>query len=123
VNDEERAGRLSTLMTDEKIDEVKKMVLDNRRITFREVTEGLDILIDSCHSIFINDLGMRRVTAKFVPKLLNFDCFLAKNNTLMMPQPPYSQDLAPSDFFLFPELKNFIKRRCYATMDENRRKS
>ncbi|KAG5312063.1 GVQW3 protein, partial [Pseudoatta argentina] len=25
--------------------------------------------------------------------------FLAKNNTLMMPQPPYSPDLAPCDFF------------------------
>ncbi|UYV77765.1 CLCN3 [Cordylochernes scorpioides] len=27
--------------------------------------------------------------------------FLAKNNTLMMPQPPYSPDLALCDFFLF----------------------
>ncbi|UYV77835.1 hypothetical protein LAZ67_15002534 [Cordylochernes scorpioides] len=31
--------------------------------------------------------------------------FLAKNNTLMMPQRPYSPDLAPCDFFLFPKLR------------------
>ncbi|UYV69042.1 DAAM2 [Cordylochernes scorpioides] len=247
VNDEERAGRPSTSTTDEKINEVEKMILANRRITVREVAEDLNISIDSCHSIFINDLGMRRVAAKFVPKLLNcdqaqhrmeianemldsvrddpnllqrvitgdeawvygydvetkaqssqwklpheprpkkarqvrsnvkvlltvfFDCrgvvhhefspqgrtvnkeyylqamrnlreairqkrpdlwknknwllhhdnapahtsllvreFLAKNNTLMMPQQPYSPDLAPCDFFLFPKLKRPMKGR------------
>ncbi|UYV78256.1 hypothetical protein LAZ67_16000691 [Cordylochernes scorpioides] len=73
VNDEERAGRPSTSSTDEKINEVKKMILANRRITVREVAEDLNISIGSCHSIFINDLGMRRVAAKFVPKLLNCD--------------------------------------------------
>lgn len=73
VNDEERAGRPSTSTTDENIDEVKKIVLADRRITVREVAEDLDISIGSCHSIITNDLGMRRVAAKFVPKLLNFD--------------------------------------------------
>ncbi|UYV83689.1 hypothetical protein LAZ67_23002086 [Cordylochernes scorpioides] len=73
VNDEERAGRPSTSTTDEKIDEVEKMILANRRITVREVAEDLNISIGLCHSIFINDLGMRRVAAKFVPKLLNCD--------------------------------------------------
>ncbi|UYV83543.1 TTC21B [Cordylochernes scorpioides] len=254
VNDEERAGRPSTSTKDEKINEVEKMILANRRITVREVAEDLNISICLWHSIFINDLGMRRVAAKFVPKLLNcdqkqhrmnianemldsvrddpnllqrvitgdkawvygydvetkaqssqwklpqeprpkkarqvqsnvkvlltvfFDCrgvvhheflpqgrtvnkeyylqvmrnlreairqkrpelwknknwllhhdnapahtsllvrdLLAKNNTLMMPQPPYSPDLAPCDFFLFPKLKRPMKGRCYATLDE-----
>ncbi|XP_053965880.1 uncharacterized protein LOC128868138 [Anastrepha ludens] len=63
VNDEKHAGRPSSSTTDEKIDEVKKMAF----------AEGLDISIGSCHSIFFNDLGMRRVAAKFVPKLRNFD--------------------------------------------------
>ncbi|UYV75701.1 hypothetical protein LAZ67_13001055, partial [Cordylochernes scorpioides] len=73
VNDEERAGRPSTSTTDEKINEVEKMILANRRITVREFAEDLNISISSCHLIFINDLGMRRVAAKFVPKLLNCD--------------------------------------------------
>ncbi|KAG5332407.1 SETMR methyltransferase, partial [Acromyrmex charruanus] len=115
VNDEERAGRPSTSTTDENIDEVKKIVLANRRITVREVAEDLNISIGSCHSIFTNDLGMRRVAAKFVPKLREF---LAKNNTLMMPQPPYSSDLAPCDFFLFSKLKRPMKGRRYATIEE-----
>ncbi|KAG5320098.1 SETMR methyltransferase, partial [Pseudoatta argentina] len=116
VNDEERTGRPSTSITDENI-EVKKIVLANRRITIRKVAEDLNISIGSCHSIFTNDLGMRRVAAKFVPKLRKF---LAKNNTLMMPQPPYSPDLAPCDFFLFPKLKRPMKGRRYATIEEIR---
>ena len=44
--------------------------------------------------------------------------FLAKNNALMMPQPPYSPDLVPCDFFLFPKLKRPMKGRRYATIEE-----
>ena len=72
MNDEERAGRPSTSTTDENIYEVKKIVLVNRRITVTEVAEDLNISIGSCHSIFTNDLLMKRIAAKFVAKLLNF---------------------------------------------------
>ena len=41
MNDEERARRPSTSTTDENIDEVKNIVLVNRRITVREVAEDL----------------------------------------------------------------------------------
>ena len=51
VNDEEPAGRSSSSTTDENIDEVKKIVLVNRRITVREVPEDLNISIGSYHSI------------------------------------------------------------------------
>ncbi|VEN48760.1 unnamed protein product [Callosobruchus maculatus] len=254
VNDEERAGRPSTSTTDENIDKVKKIVLTNLRITVREVAEDLNISIGPCHSILTNDLGMSRVAAKFVPKLLNFDqkrhriniaqemlesvrddpnvlqrvitgdgswvyghdmetkaqssqwklpheprpkkarqvrsnvkalltvffdcrCmvhheflpqvstvnkkyylqamrnlrgairqkrpdlwknkhwllhhdngpaytsllvreYLAKNNTVMVPQSPYSPDMAPCDFLLFPKLKRPMKGRRYATIEE-----
>ncbi|UYV66479.1 hypothetical protein LAZ67_4001828 [Cordylochernes scorpioides] len=63
---------VNTSTTDEKNNEVEKMILANRRITVREVAEDLNISIGSCHSIFINDLGMRRVAAKFVHKFRNF---------------------------------------------------
>ncbi|KAG5317509.1 MOS1T transposase, partial [Acromyrmex heyeri] len=126
VNDEERAGRPSTSTTDENIDEVKKIVLANRRITVREVAEDLNISIGSCHSIFTNDLGnlwknknwlLHHDNAPAHISLLVRE-FLAKNNTLMMPQPPYSPDLAPCDFFLFPKLKRPMKGRRYATIEE-----
>jgi len=36
--------------------------------------------------------------------------FLAKSNIAVLEQPPYSPDLAFCDFFLFPKLKEVIKR-------------
>jgi len=72
VNDDARSGRPSTSITDENVEEVKKIVMENRRIT-REVVEDVSISVGSYHTIFSDVLGMKRVAAKFVPKLLNFD--------------------------------------------------
>ena len=48
---------------------------------------------------------------------------LAKNKTTIMPQPPYSPDLPPADFFLFPKLKTPLKGKRFATIEEIREKS
>ena len=42
--------------------------------------------------------------------------FLAKNKTIIMPQPPYSTDLAPADFSLFPKLQILMKGKRFATI-------
>ena len=36
----------------------------------------------------------------------------------VVPHPPYSPDLAPSDFFLFPKLKMKLKGRRIQTLEE-----
>jgi hypothetical protein len=37
--------------------------------------------------------------------------FLAHKGIITLPHPPYSPDLAPCDFFLFPEMKLQLKGR------------
>ena len=44
--------------------------------------------------------------------------FLAKNKTVIMPQPTYSPDLAPADFFLFPKLKTPMKGKRFSMIKE-----
>jgi transposase len=44
--------------------------------------------------------------------------FLAKQETTVVPQPPYSPDLAPAHFFLFPKLKSTLKGRRFQTIGE-----
>ena len=41
--------------------------------------------------------------------------FLTDNNMTVVPHPPYSPDLAPSDFFLFPKPKMKFKERIFLT--------
>jgi len=43
--------------------------------------------------------------------------FLAEKSIPAILQPPYSPDLSPCDFFLFPRLKNHLKGRHFGTSD------
>ncbi|UYV61217.1 hypothetical protein LAZ67_1003894 [Cordylochernes scorpioides] len=43
--------------------------------------------------------------------------FLARSNTPVIPHPPYSPDLAPCDFFLFPRLKREMKGKHWETVE------
>ncbi|UYV68531.1 hypothetical protein LAZ67_6000060 [Cordylochernes scorpioides] len=73
-----------------------------------ELTQKIKILTE--------DLGLEKKFSKFVPKILlhhdyvpahralSVGDFLTKNSMLTMPHPPYSPDLAPNDFFLFPRM-------------------
>jgi hypothetical protein len=40
--------------------------------------------------------------------------FLAKKNIPTLPHPPYSSDLAPCDFYLFPKLKSKLKNSSFS---------
>jgi len=44
--------------------------------------------------------------------------FLVKHNIPLLPQPPYSPDLAPCDFFLFPQLKKTMKGRQFDYVED-----
>jgi transposase len=44
--------------------------------------------------------------------------YLAKHQTSVVRHPPYSPDLAPADFFLFPKLKTTLKARRFQTIEE-----
>ena len=76
VNNDARPGRSSTSTTNENTEAVKKIVMENRRITIREVAEDVSISVGSCHAIFSDIFGLKRVTVKFVPKFLSFDLLI-----------------------------------------------
>ena len=54
-----------------KIEEMRKMILNNRRITIRAVSDDIGISFGSCQEISMDALGMKRA-ARRLPKLLNF---------------------------------------------------
>lgn len=46
--------------------------------------------------------------------------FLRENQVQLLPHPPYSPDLAPCDYFLFPKIKDKLRGTRFSTMEEAR---
>ena len=66
-------GPLSKSTTDENIEAVKKMILNSRQITSREIADYVGISFGPHVAIFTALLGIKRAAAKTVSKLLNFE--------------------------------------------------
>ena len=55
--------------------------------------------------------------------MLSVQQFLNKNGMTLVSEPPYSPNLAPSNFsFLFSQMKNVLKRKCFANAEEVKQK-
>jgi len=73
VESDPRSGRTSTSRNEEMFAKVKTIVRNNRRLTVREVAGDCGISVGSCDAILTDDLHMKYVCAKFVPRLLTDD--------------------------------------------------
>ena len=73
VEDYPKTRRPSTTRTDENITRVKLLVQSDHRLTVRMISDELSLNRESVRTILLHDLGMRKVCAKMVPKILSED--------------------------------------------------
>jgi len=71
--DAPRPGRPKTVTTPEIIDQIHELILEDRRISAKSLLEQLGIPRERIGSIIHEDLDMRKLSAKWVPKCLNAD--------------------------------------------------
>jgi histone-lysine N-methyltransferase SETMAR len=71
--DAERPGRPVEVSTPETIEKIHDMVLADRRLKVREIVEAIGISHGSVVSILNDHLGMRKLSARWVPRLLTVD--------------------------------------------------
>ena len=71
--DAPRPGRPKTMTTPEIIDPIHELILEDRRISAKSIAEQLGISHERVGSIIHEDLDMRKLSAKWVPKCLNAD--------------------------------------------------
>jgi hypothetical protein len=73
IDDDPHKGRPSMARTNETVDCVNAMIRGDRRLTIREIADELNLSFGTCQAILTQDLGMRCVSAKLVPRLLTQD--------------------------------------------------
>ena len=122
MEDEPRAGRPSTSKTDDNVERVMSLVRSDRRLTLRMISSELNLKFDSgegwhmCEHA-LHALGCCTTTMPHVTRQSPSINFWQKKSIPLVPQPPYSPDLSPCDFFLLPRLKNHLKGRHLGTLD------
>jgi len=73
VDDDERFGRPSTSITPENIAKVREAILADRRQTIHDVCEIVGLSYGTAQRILADNLNMRRISVRFVPRLLSDD--------------------------------------------------
>jgi len=73
IEDQPRSGRPSGSRNDENIAKIREKLNEDRHYTNDELSEVTGVSWSSVQRILTQDLGMRRVAAKFIPRLLTED--------------------------------------------------
>ena len=71
VENDQRSGMPSTSRTDENVVRVRQKVRSDRRLTVRMIADELGMNSERVWRIITKHLGMRKICAKMVPRLLN----------------------------------------------------
>ena len=66
-------GRPKTVTTPEIIDQIRELILEDCQILAKSIAEQLDISCEWVWFVIHEDLDMRKLSAKWVPKCLNVD--------------------------------------------------
>ena len=73
LEDDPRSGRPSTATTQENIDHIHQMVINDIRLTISHLANVISISRERVENILHNELGMSKVSARWVPRLLTPD--------------------------------------------------
>jgi len=73
VDDDEHTWRPTSCTTPETIARIQELVRHDRRRTIHDIAEEVRIGYGTCQQVLTEEVGMHRVAAKFVPRILTAD--------------------------------------------------
>jgi plasmid stabilization system protein ParE len=106
IADQPRCGRPRTAATERNKQKVDELIRQDKRITVRETAAQLGVGHHTVQKVMeIYDVG------KFVPFgfPVSYGYRGTQNGWELLSHPPYSPDLAPSDYHLFGPLKDRLR--------------
>jgi len=73
VDDNEHTWRPTSYTTPETVARIQELTRQDRRMTIRDIVEEVGVGYGTCQWVLTEELGMHRVAAKFVPRILTAD--------------------------------------------------
>ena len=73
VDNAEHKGRPRSCTTPETVARIQELIRQDRRRTIRNIAEEVEVSYGKCQRVLMEELGMHRVAAKFVPRILTAD--------------------------------------------------
>ncbi|GBP74486.1 hypothetical protein EVAR_58987_1 [Eumeta japonica] len=73
TSDAERSGRPKEVITPQIVDKTHEIILDGRRMKVRELAHAVGISTERVHHILHEYLDKRKLSARWVPRLLTLD--------------------------------------------------
>ena len=73
VRDDEKCGRSKEVRTPELIGQIKNFTDNDRCVSVETISAQFDVSVETVHTIIREELKMRKICAKFVPKVLRED--------------------------------------------------
>ena len=73
VRDDERCGRSKEVRTPELIGQIKNFMDKDRRVSIKTISVQFDVSVGTVDTIIREELKMRKICAKFVPRVLRDD--------------------------------------------------
>ena len=73
VRDDERCGRSKEVRTPELIGQIKNFIDKDHRVSIETISAQFDVSVETVHTIIREELNMRKICAKFVPRMLRED--------------------------------------------------
>ena len=73
VRDGKRCGRSKEVRTPELIGQIKNFMDKDRRVSIETISAQFDVSVGTVHTIICEELKMRKICTKFVPRVLRED--------------------------------------------------
>ncbi|CAH1990795.1 unnamed protein product [Acanthoscelides obtectus] len=80
LSDDLRVGAPKTAVTQENVDAVRNLIIEDRHVTYREIDASLKISKTSIPKILHEELGVRKLVSRWIPHLLAEDQKAARVN-------------------------------------------
>ncbi|CAH2000276.1 unnamed protein product [Acanthoscelides obtectus] len=80
LSDDPRVGAPKTAVTQENVDAVRKLIIEDRHATYREIEESLKISKTSIRKMFHEELGVRKLVSRWIPHLFTKEQKAARVN-------------------------------------------